>query len=54
MECVQMEEVDEGHTSVKREEDNGYTEECDAGMGQRDEVVGGLGSEATETTVSES
>ena len=27
----------------EEKEDNDYTEECDAGMGQRDEAVGELG-----------
>ena len=32
MERVQVEEMDEGKTSAKKKENNGYTEECDAGM----------------------
>ena len=56
-ERVRVEAVDEGKMSVKRKnlEDDGYTEECDAGMGEMDEVVGELGggpSEEVEATVS--
>ena len=57
MERVRVKAMDEGKTSVKRKnlEDDGYTEGCDAGMGEMVEVVGESGggpSEEVEATVS--